>query len=197
VEGLSKALAEIGDYVQLSVHHAKLVNTAEMREAVSQIYATIFCFLREAMGWYKAKRLNRLVKSFDQNLYEKFSDILDKIKQRAEQIHKRGIIAHHAKTTDIMYETRNMNEKLDRLIITHEEDRKNLRGLFMAEAPYYAIDPWLQADLEVSTQIASKPVPLHISIVNFLLRISSESDDEPSKFCQAGQYTDSITPFSI
>lgn len=174
MEGLSKALAQIGDCIQLSIYHAKLVNTAEMREAVSQLYATVFSFLREAMGWYKAKRLNRLVKSFDQNLYERFSVILDKINQKAEQIHKRGIIAHHAKTTDIMYETRDLNEKLDRLITTHEEDRKNLRGFVMSEAPYSAIgDPWLQADLESSTQVDSKSGQLYISITNFLSTIRS------------------------
>jgi hypothetical protein len=154
MEGLSKALAEIGDYIHLSVQHAKLVNTSDMREVVRQLYATVFVFLRESMLWYKATRLQRLGKSFDQNFYDKFSDLLDNIKQRAEKIHIRGNIGHHAKTTDIIHMTRNMNKKLDRILITQEEDRRNIRELQVSQAPFYAASfPSDQKTREVCTEI--------------------------------------------
>jgi hypothetical protein len=158
MEGLSKALAEIGDYIHLSVQHAKLVNTSDMREAVRQLYATVFLFLRESMLWFKATRLQRLGKSFDQNFYDKFSDLLDNIKQRAEKIHTRGNVGHHAKTTDIIHITRNMNKKLDRILITQEEDRRNFRELQESQAPFYAASfPWDQKTREGYTEIRGKP----------------------------------------
>lgn len=57
MEGLSKALSEIGDCIMQSIEDAKVVNTIEMRDAISQLYATVFQFLREAMLWYRAKDL--------------------------------------------------------------------------------------------------------------------------------------------
>jgi hypothetical protein len=157
MEGLSKALAEIGDYIHLSVQHATLVNTSDMREAVRQLYATVFLFLRESMLWYKATRLQRLGKSFDQNFYNKFSDLLDNIKQRAEKIHTRGIVGHHAKTTDIIHMTENMNEKLDRILITQEEDRRNYRELQASQAPFYAASfPWDRKTREGCIEIGGK-----------------------------------------
>jgi hypothetical protein len=156
MEGLSKALAEIGDYIHLSVQHAKLVNTSDMREAVCQLYATVFHFLRESMLWYKATRLQRLGKSFDQSFYDKFSDLLDNIKQRAEKIHLRGNVGHHAKTTDIIYMTRNMDKKLDRILIT-QEDRRNTRELQVSQAPFYAASySWDQKSREDCTEIRGK-----------------------------------------
>jgi hypothetical protein len=148
MEGLSKALSEIGDCILLSVQHAKLVNTAEMREAVQQLYAAVFHFLQEAMLWYKAKKLSRLVKSFDQNLYDNFSDTLDKIKQKADHIHQRGLIAHHAKTTDIIYTTKYIDEKLDHLIQKNEEER-NFRELHMSQATHHASEiHWLRTSMQ-------------------------------------------------
>jgi glutamyl-tRNA reductase len=175
MEGLSKALSEIGDCILLAIEHAKLVNTAEMREAVSQLYAAIFHFLREAMLWYKAKRLSRLVKSFDQNLYDKVSDIIDQIKQRADQIHKRGIIAHHAKTTDNIYTTKHIDKKLDHLIQNNKEDRKIFRELHMSQAIHHASDMrWLGTSMQGDTQITRKAATLHISALYSLLTVARE-----------------------
>lgn len=98
-----------------------------MRDTVSQMYASVFRFLRESMQWYRAKRLKRLGKSFDQNFYDKFSDMLDKINLKADQIQIRGNIGHHAKTTDILYTTKQVNEKLDRIMAAQEEDRRSQR----------------------------------------------------------------------
>jgi hypothetical protein len=164
MEGLSKALSEIGDCILLSIEHAKLVNTVEMREAVSQLYAGVFHFLREAMLWYKAKRLSRLVKSFDQNLYDKFSGILDKIRQRADQIHKRGIIAHYAKTTDIIHTTKYIDEKLDHLIQKNEEDRRHFRELHMSQATHYVMQGY--------AQITGNAATLNISTLYSLLMVA-------------------------
>jgi hypothetical protein len=163
MEGLSKALSEIGDCIMLSIEHAKLVNTIEMRDAVGQLYATVFQFLREAMLWYRAKRFSRLVKSFDQNLYDKFSDILDKIKQRADQIHMRGIIAHHAKTTDIIYTTNVIDRKLDHLIQKNEEDRRKFSELHMSQVTHDAFDiQCLSTSMQCYTEINGKPAILPI-----------------------------------
>lgn len=163
----------MGDYIHLSVQHAKLVNTSDMREAVRQLYASVFLFLRESMLWYKATRLQRLGKSFDQNFYDKFSDLLDNIKQRAEKIHIRGNVGHHAKTTDIIHITRNMNKKLDRILITQEEDRRNSREPQASQAPFYAASfPWDQKTREGCTEIRGKSWHLVTSIEHFSLKIN-------------------------
>ncbi len=124
LKGISEALAEIGDIFHLSVQHAKLINTSGMEDAVGRLYESVFIFLREAMLWYKGRRLHRLRKSFDHNFYDHFSHLLDKIKQKADLIHIRGDIGHHAKTTDTIRITRSLDQKLDRIITTQEEDRK-------------------------------------------------------------------------
>ena len=134
LEGLSKSLAEIGDIVHLSVQHAKLVNTSDMQEAVSQLYASVFLFLREAMFWYTSKRQKRLLKSFDENFYDKFSGLLEKIYNKAQEIHIRGNIGHHAKVTDIIHTTSNMDEKLDRIMITQEEERRRFQEFQISQA---------------------------------------------------------------
>jgi pterin-4a-carbinolamine dehydratase len=103
---------------------------------VSQMYASVFRFLRESMQWYRAKRLKRLAKSFDQNFYDKFSDMLDEINMRADQIHVRGNIGHHAKTTDILYTTKQVNEKLDRIMATQEEGRRSHRESQICRASF-------------------------------------------------------------
>jgi hypothetical protein len=108
-----------------------------MREAVSQLYANVFSFLREAMIWYTAKRQKRLVKSFDQDFYSKFSDLLEKINRTAREIHIRGNIGHHAKATDTMHTTRNMDEKLDRIMSTQEEERRRFQEFQISQTFLY------------------------------------------------------------
>jgi hypothetical protein len=105
-----------------------------MQDAVSHLYESVFIFLREAMLWYKGRRLQRLRKSFDQNFYNHFSYLLDKIKQRADWIHTRGDIGHHAKATDTIRIIRSLDQKLDRIIITQEEDRKSFQELQLSRS---------------------------------------------------------------
>jgi hypothetical protein len=128
-----------------------------MHDAVSQLYNSVFIFLREAMLWYKVKRLQRFRKSFDQNFYDHFSYLLDKIKQRANRIHIMGTIGHHAKTTDTIHITRSLGQKLDHIITTQEDERRNLRELqlFRTTAPSLAVHS-SQTTMESYSEIASK-----------------------------------------
>jgi len=109
-----------------------------MQEAVSQLYACVFYFLREAMLWYTAKRHKRFIKSFDQNFYDTFSDLVEKINKSAQEIHVRGNIGHHAKVTDIIHTTRNMDEKLDRLLISQEEERRRFQEFQMPQNLFFS-----------------------------------------------------------
>ena len=147
-----------------------------MRELVSHLYAGVFHFLRESMLWYKAKRLKRLGKSFDQNFYDKFSDSLDNINKRAEQIHIRGNIGHHAKATDIIHTTRNIDEKLDRIITTQEEDRRIFQGLQSFYSPsYISALPLSKMTIEGGTEIQGQSC--HLLCLNVF---SHSADPEDS-----------------
>lgn len=79
-----------------------------MQELIRGLYASVFSFLRKALGWYEEKRSKRLLNSFNENFYEAFSDIIEEIRRIGRLIHTKGIIANHAETRD----TRVMVEKI-------------------------------------------------------------------------------------
>jgi hypothetical protein len=101
IEDLAKNLTEIGDIVQLCAEHAQLFNTQEMRDLVCRLYTGVFIFLREAMRWYEEKRAKRLLQSFNQDFYAKFSETLTEIRRIEKLIYAKAQNASHAEIRDM------------------------------------------------------------------------------------------------
>jgi hypothetical protein len=72
-----------------------------MQGLIRRLYASLFSFLRKALGWYKDKRRKRLLNSFNENFYEAFSDTIEDIRRIGRLIHTKGMIANHAETRDM------------------------------------------------------------------------------------------------
>jgi len=108
IEALSKDLVEIGEVIELCVLQAQLFCITEMQGLIRRLYASVFSFLRQALGWYEDKRRKRLLNSFNENFYESFSDTIEEIRRIGRLIHTKGMIANHAETRD----TRIMVEKI-------------------------------------------------------------------------------------
>jgi hypothetical protein len=98
---LSKDLVEIGEVVELCVLQVQLFCTTEMQGLIQSLYASIFSFLRKALGWYEDKRRKRLLHSFNENFYDVFSDSIEEIRRIGRLIHTKGMIANHAETRDV------------------------------------------------------------------------------------------------
>jgi hypothetical protein len=71
-----------------------------MQGLIRRLYASIFNFLRQALGWYEDKRRKRLLNSFNENFYESFSGTIEEIRRIGRLIHTKGMIANHAETRD-------------------------------------------------------------------------------------------------
>jgi hypothetical protein len=72
-----------------------------MQGLIRRLYASLFSFLRKALGWYEDKRRKRLLNSFNENFYEAFSDTIEDIRRIGRLIHTKGMIANHAETRDM------------------------------------------------------------------------------------------------
>ena len=101
IEALSKDLVEIGEVIEPCVVQVQLFCTTEMQNLIKRLYAAVFSFLRQALGWYEDKRRKRLLNSFNENFYGTFSDIMEEIRRIGTVIHKRGMIGNHAETRDV------------------------------------------------------------------------------------------------
>jgi hypothetical protein len=72
-----------------------------MQSLIRRLYASVFGFLRKALGWYEDKRKKRLLNSFNENFYETFSDTVEEIRRIGRLISSKGMIANHAENRDM------------------------------------------------------------------------------------------------
>jgi hypothetical protein len=87
-----------------------------MKALVYRLYTVVFTFLREALRWYGDKKRKRLINSFNQDFYEKFSDTLEEIRRIERLIHTRGLIASHAELRDSHAEIRNTQRSIRKIL---------------------------------------------------------------------------------
>jgi hypothetical protein len=87
-----------------------------MKALIYRLYTAVFTFLREAVRWYGDKKRKRLLNSFNQNFYERFSDTLKEIRQIEKLIHARALIASHAELRDSHAEIRNTQRSIRKIL---------------------------------------------------------------------------------
>ncbi|KAI1124220.1 hypothetical protein F5Y10DRAFT_250067 [Nemania abortiva] len=85
-EGLSEALCTISEHVAECETELELYHTTEMMRLIADLYAHIFIFLSDVMGWITEKKGRRLLDSFNETFFQKFEDKIGMIKQKSENI---------------------------------------------------------------------------------------------------------------
>jgi hypothetical protein len=100
IEVLSRGLMDAGNIVHSCVQRATLVDVAEMRKLIQELYATVFVLMRQALAWYEDKRLKRLLNSFNDKYLDPFKSALDEMRRTADLINTTAVLGHHAETRD-------------------------------------------------------------------------------------------------
>ena len=100
-----------------------------MQVLIRRLYASVFSFLRQALGWYEDKRRKRLLNSFNENFYESFSDTIDEIRRIGRLIHTKGMIANHAETRDTRIMVENIREGQKETTADDEYWKRNLQKI--------------------------------------------------------------------
>ncbi|KAK5625865.1 hypothetical protein RRF57_001581 [Xylaria bambusicola] len=85
-EDLSAALCMISEHVADCKIELEIYHTKAMMELIADLYAHIFIFLSDVMGWITEKRRRRLLDSFNEKFFQKFEKQLSMIKQKSERI---------------------------------------------------------------------------------------------------------------
>lgn len=98
--GLSRALLEITDAVAVCAKECALYATKASIGGIARLYASIFCFLRNAIEWYTKRSLKRLLSSFKEDFYDKFEDQIANIKLQSASINRE---AQHASHSELRY----------------------------------------------------------------------------------------------
>ena len=85
-EGLGKALVEISEELEDCVNSVNLMNVADMRQAIGNLYSHIFHFLQCAMQWFQSKSWKKVLNSLTEDFYDVFEDQIVKIKKLSSRI---------------------------------------------------------------------------------------------------------------
>ena len=97
---MSRALLEITEAVAVCAKECALYSTEASISGIARLYASIFCFLRNAIEWYTKKSSKRLLSSFREDFYDKFEDQIANIKQQSALINRE---AQHASHSELRY----------------------------------------------------------------------------------------------
>lgn len=89
-EDLASALCAISENVAECEVELELFKTEAMMRAVADLYAHIFLFLSDTLGWYLRKRRKRLVDSFNEKFFDHFETEIDNIKRKSESIRRKA-----------------------------------------------------------------------------------------------------------
>jgi hypothetical protein len=91
-EGLGKALLDITSDLDLCIETVRLMQTDDMKEAISNLYIHVFHFLHSAMGWFQSGSWRKVLNSLNDDFYTIFEDQLTKIKRISSlMLHKSQI----------------------------------------------------------------------------------------------------------
>ncbi|KAK7193191.1 uncharacterized protein CC84DRAFT_1250481 [Paraphaeosphaeria sporulosa] len=85
-ETLSKAVTDITIESSLCVRLLDVIRTPEMREQLSQVYALMFRFYRDAIEWYLSSSKSKFFGSFNEKIKTGFTDSVRAIKETISRI---------------------------------------------------------------------------------------------------------------
>ena len=97
---MSRALLEITEAVAICAKECALYATEASIGGIARLYAGIFCFLRNAIEWYRKRSSKRLLSSFKEDFYDNFEEQVTNIKQQSTSIHRE---AQHASHSELRY----------------------------------------------------------------------------------------------
>ncbi|KAK7413762.1 hypothetical protein QQX98_007329 [Neonectria punicea] len=109
-EGLAESLAAISEHIKEFKAELEIFRTTRVLEKVAELYAHIFLFLSNVMDAFMRKRYRKMLDSFNENIYKKFEDDIQKINAKASEI--RSIVSQSSRAE--VRHTRVQLERLDR-----------------------------------------------------------------------------------
>lgn len=115
-EGLSKALLELNDIVAQVSKETLIYPTTAMQQAIANLYAHIFLFLKEVIDWYTKKSRSRLLASFREDFYEHFEDHLRAIREISWSVNREAQASHFAEGRYTRLMVEDLAQKLSAII---------------------------------------------------------------------------------
>ncbi|KAH0542493.1 hypothetical protein FGG08_003089 [Glutinoglossum americanum] len=101
-EGLSQALVEITEQVNLARRQVAAIYTDGTICAFARLYKEIFVFLKACVGWFTSSSKLKILISFRENFYDNFRDKLTEIKSIASRISEEGAMGNWTNTLVIL-----------------------------------------------------------------------------------------------
>lgn len=130
IEGLSEALSTITDHVAECQVELELYDTPEMREAIATLYAEIFLLLSDLIEYLTKKRLKRLLKSFNEDLCDKFEGEIGKINKKAKKIQRLAEQGSRAELRAMRLQLENLQQDI---IVGREGEARRQAEIIAAE----------------------------------------------------------------
>ncbi len=90
-ESFSKALNSVSENIIECQAELEIFRTKPVLEKVADLYAHIFKFLASVMDWIMQRRIKRMLKSFNENLYDKYEAEINAINAMSASI--RNLVA--------------------------------------------------------------------------------------------------------
>ncbi|KAH7134107.1 hypothetical protein EDB81DRAFT_726007 [Dactylonectria macrodidyma] len=107
-EGLADSLASISEHIIECKAELEIFHTPKVVEKVAELYAHVFLFLSSVMDFLMRKRFSKMLDSFNENIYKRFEDDIQKINAKASVV--RDVAAQSSRA-----EVRSTREQLGRL----------------------------------------------------------------------------------
>jgi hypothetical protein len=87
-EELAHALCVISEHVAACEIDLEMFRTESMQKKVADLYAHIFLFLTDTLGWYMKRRRKRLADSFNEKFMHEFETEIENIKHKSDIIRR-------------------------------------------------------------------------------------------------------------
>lgn len=134
---LAKAIAEIAWNLPRVELHTLLYPTDRMKEAVTNLYASILRFLIRAKDWYEQGGFHRFVQSITRPVELRYRDLLDEITSYSLIIDKLAISGSQAEIRDLhqkfsesLAKNKDMDQKLSDSLAENKNINRKLEMMF-------------------------------------------------------------------
>ncbi|KAF2143196.1 uncharacterized protein K452DRAFT_286025 [Aplosporella prunicola CBS 121167] len=135
-EGVSQALATIGENVANCQNELEVFPSEPMQHAVAALYVGIFKFLQKAMTWIMSSRRKKLLDSFNENFYEHFEDDLAAIQNLTDNVRRKFIQGSAAEQRVTRQTVEDTNKKINIDRENNEHFQNEMRTQFQLQEQF-------------------------------------------------------------
>lgn len=110
--------------VEACGHVSELYRTERLAELTMELYAHIFKFFRDVMQWYLSKVHKRLIKSFNEDLFDVFEAQIDSIRDIARHIKEVGQLGQAGEVRIVRYGIEDIRAGVEELTRSFEDAQR-------------------------------------------------------------------------